>query len=139
MKITTKGTYSLRIMTEIAKANKDQFVNVSMLSDKTKISEKYLEQIINKLLKAGLLISHRGLNGGYKLKKPANEISVGEILRATEGNMKSVSCIETGKKCDMFERCLSVNVWVGLDKVVNDYLNSVKLEDVVKKQIKVKR
>ncbi|MBQ8451652.1 MAG: Rrf2 family transcriptional regulator [Clostridia bacterium] len=136
MKISTKGTYAVSIMTEIAK-NENSFTTVSVLSSTTGFSEKYLEQIVSKLLKAKLLLSFRGSNGGYKLAKHANEISVGEILRATEGNMKSVSCMEEGAACDLASKCLTVNVWAGLNKVVNDYLNSVSLDDIVNKKIKV--
>ena len=138
MKISTKGTYALTIMTNIAKIGNDKSMTVSMLAEKTNISEKYIEQIVSKLLKAKLLISFRGANGGYKLSKKASEISVGEIMRSTEGNMKSVSCMEEGAKCDMLEKCLTVNVWVGLNKVVNDYLNSVTLDDIINKKVKVK-
>lgn len=134
MKISTKGTYALRIMTDIA-LNGDGNVTVSSLSAKTNISEKYLEQIIGKLTKAKLLASFRGTNGGYKLSKPAKDISVKEILQATEGSFKSVSCLEDGVKCDLEAKCLTVNLWAGLNKVINDYLASVSLDDVVNKNI----
>ena len=137
MKISTKGTYSIRIMAEIAKTETDKLATVSYLSEKTNISEKYLEKIINKLLKSELLISFRGANGGYKLNKPASEITVKQILSATEGNMKSVSCIDEGKNCDMASKCLTINLWAGLTKVVDDYLKSITLEDVINKKIKV--
>ena len=133
MKISTKGTYSIRIMVEVAKTEENRLATVSYLSQKTNITEKYLEKIISKLLKANLLLSFRGSSGGYKLFKPCNEITVGEILNATEGNMKSVSCIEEGKNCDLSSKCLTVNVWAGLTKVVNDYLSKITLEDVIKK------
>ena len=135
MKISTKGTYSIRIMAQIAKID-DKLATVAYLSETTNISEKYLEKIISKLLKANLLISFRGSNGGYKLAKKPNEITVKEILNATEGNMKTVSCMEEGNSCDMFSKCLTVNLWAGLTKVVNDYLSKITLEDVVNKNIK---
>ena len=138
MKISTKGTYALRIMTDIA-LNGDGNVTVSSLSAKTNISEKYLEQIIGKLTRAKLLASFRGTNGGYKLSKPAKDISVKEILQATEGSFKSVSCLEDGVKCDLEAKCLTVNVWAGLNKVINDYLASVSLDDVVNKNIKINK
>ena len=137
MKISTKGTYSIRIMAEIAKMEESKLATVIYLSEKTNISEKYLEKIISKLLKANLLVSFRGANGGYKLYKPANNITIKEILHATEGSMKSVSCIEEGKNCDMASKCLTVNIWAGLTKVVDDYLKSMTLKDVIDKKIKV--
>ena len=138
MKISTKGTYAVRIMTDIALAG-DNNVTVSNLATQTNISEKYLEQIIGKLTKAKLLTSFRGTNGGYKISKPAKDISIKQILQATEGNFKSVSCLEDGVKCDMESKCLTVNVWAGLNKVINDYLASVSLEDVVNKNIKISK
>ena len=135
MKITTKGRYALRIMLELASIKDDKLLTVGELAGKTKISEKYLEQIIGKLTKAKLLFSQRGSNGGYKLARSTMQISVGEILNATEGNIKTVSCMENGNNCARFEKCLTVNVWAGLNKVISDYLNSVSLYDVLNKQI----
>ena len=137
MKISTKGTYALRIMVEMGKMDSDKCITVPILSEKTNISEKYLERIVSKLLKNKLLISFRGSNGGYKLAKEPNQISVFDILSATEGNIKSVSCMEEGASCDLFEKCLTVNVWAGLNKVINDYLKSVSLDDVINKRIKM--
>ena len=133
MKISTKGTYSIRIMTQIAKLEEDKLATVSYLSETTNISEKYLEKIISKLLKAKLLVSFRGSSGGYKLAKSPKEITVNQILDATEGKMKTVSCMEEGRVCDMAAKCLTVNLWAGLTKVVNDYLSKITLEDVVNK------
>ena len=139
MKISTKGTYSIRIMAQIAKLDEDKLATVAYLSESTNISEKYLEKIISKLLKANLLVSFRGSSGGYKLFKKPSEISVKEILNATEGNMKTVSCIDEGKNCDLSSKCLTMNLWAGLTRVVNDYLEGITLEDVVNKNIKVKK
>ena len=137
MKISTKGTYSIRIMAEIAKEEESKLSTVVSLSNKTNISEKYLEKIISKLLKANLLVSFRGSNGGYRLTKLPKEITVKDILNATEGNMKSVSCIENGKNCDMASRCLTVNLWAGLTKLVDDYLKNITLDDVINKRIRI--
>ena len=136
MKISTKGTYSIRIMTQIAKLE-GKLATVSYLSETTNITEKYLEKLISKLLKANLLLSFRGSNGGYKLSREANNISVKEILNATEGNMKTVSCIDEGKSCDLASKCLTVNLWAGLTKVVDEYLRKISLQDVIDKKIKI--
>ena len=137
MKISTKGTYSIRIMAEVAKIEGEKLATVSYLSQKTNITEKYLEKIISKLVKAKLLVSFRGSSGGYRLSKPSNDITVYQILNATEGNMKSVSCIEEGKNCDMSSKCLTINLWAGLTKIVNEYLNKITLDDVNNKKIKM--
>ena len=137
MKISTKGTYSIRIMAQIAKLEEDKLATVAYLSETTNISEKYLEKIISKLLKANLLVSFRGSSGGYKLFKKPSEISVKEILNATEGNMKTVSCIDEGKSCDLSSKCLTINLWAGLTKVVDDYFSKISLQDVIDKKIKI--
>lgn len=136
MKISTKGTYSIRIMAEIAKTQDVKLATVSYLSEQTNITGKYLEKIISKLLKAKLLISFRGSSGGYKLSRQASDITIKDILNATEGNMKTVSCIEDGKNCDLSNKCLTVNIWAGLTKIVNDYLSKISLEDVITKKVK---
>ena len=134
MKVSTKGTYALRIMTTIALNEDQNLLNVSALSSMTNISDKYLEKIISKLLKAGLLVSFRGVSGGYKLAKEPSEITVNEILNATEGNIKSVGCMN-GENCDLFDKCLTVNIWAGLNKVVSDYLKSISLDDIINKRV----
>lgn len=135
MRISIKGTYSIRIMTKVAELAEDKLATVSYLSEATNISEKYLEKLINKLLKAQLLLSFRGANGGYKLAKKASDISVRDILKVTEGNMKTVSCIDDEKNCAMYANCSTVDLWLGLTKVVNDYLESISLADIVSKNI----
>lgn len=136
MKISTKGRYALRVMADIALNYKDKNVSIMELSNRNNISDKYLEQIISLLVKNDLLQSFRGAQGGYKLSKLASEITIGQIINATEGNFESVSCISGNEKCDMAENCLTVNVWAKLDKIVNDFFNSTTLDDVVNKRIK---
>ena len=138
MKISTKGIYSLLIMTHIAIEKEDKPITVSLLSEKTNISEKYLEKLVSKLLKAKLLVSFRGANGGYKLARDAKEISVREIMGATEGNMKSVSCVDSDSNCGFSEKCLTASLWLGLNRVMNNYLENISLDDVVNKRINKK-
>lgn len=135
MKISTKGRYALRIMADIAINGKDKNVSIMDLSNRNKISDKYLEQIISQLVKNDLVTSFRGAQGGYKLSKNANEISVGDILKVTEGNLKTVTCISSGTKCDMAEKCLTVNFWEKLDNLVTDFFNKTTLEDVIEKRV----
>ena len=135
MKISTKGRYALRVMADIALNYKDKNVSITELSLRNNISDKYLEQIISLLVKSDLLQSFRGAQGGYKLSRPASEITIGEIINSTEGNFESVSCISRNEKCDMAEKCLTINVWAKLDKIVNDFFNSTTLDDVVNKRI----
>lgn len=135
MKISTKGTYALRVMADIALNCQDKNVSIAELAQRNHISDKYLEQIISQLVKSDLLQSYRGAQGGYKLSRPASQITIGQILNATEGNFEIVSCISNNTKCDLAENCLTVNVWAKLDKIVNDFFDNTTLDDVVNKRI----
>ena len=135
MKISTKGRYALRVMADIALYSEDKNVSIMELSSRNSISDKYLEQIISLLVKNELLLSFRGAQGGYRLARPAKEITIGEIIKSTEGNFETVSCINGDEKCDRAEMCLTANVWAKLDKIVNEFFNSTTLDDVVNKRI----
>ena len=135
MKISTKGIYALRIMTDMANSL-DEIWTTSALAEKNYISAKYLEKIVSKLLKGGLLKSYRGSSGGYKLAKTPDKISIGDILTLTEGKMKTVSCVSKNGKCDLMPKCLTAGVWLKLDSIVNEFLSSTTLEDVIKQSIK---
>ena len=135
MKISTKGRYALRIMADIAIYGKDKNVSIQELSSRNKISDKYLEQIISLLAKNNLVTSFRGAQGGYRLSRPASEISAADILNVTEGNLKTVTCITSGVKCDLSEKCLTVNFWGKLNDLITDFFQSTTLEDIIEKRI----
>ena len=97
MKISTKGRYALRVMVDIAENGKDGSVSISEISERQEISNKYLEQIISKLVKANFLKSSRGQTGGYKLVKKPSEYRVGDILRVSEGNLSPLKCLHDYK------------------------------------------
>ena len=134
MKISTKGTYAMRIMADIATNQINGNVVAGELATRQNISPKYLEQIMQMLLKSHLVVSHRGIAGGYTLSKPAKDITVGDILTATEGKLQTVGCIEG--TCDKVNSCVTVNVWSKLDKIVNEFLNTTTLQDVITNNIK---
>ena len=92
MKLSTKGRYGLRALIDLAVYSEDETVSIASIAARQNISESYLEQLIAKLRKAGLVTSIRGAGGGYKLAKPAEDISVGDILRALEGSLDPVEC-----------------------------------------------
>lgn len=96
MKISTKGRYALRLMLDLAMNGKENFVPIRSVSERQEISEKYLEQIITALSRAKLVKSARGAQGGYKLVKAPEEYTTGEILRAVEGSLAPVACLEPG-------------------------------------------
>ena len=136
MKISTKGRNAVRIMVDIAR-NTQNYVSVSDLSKRLGVSAKYLEQIIGKLVKSKLLQSTRGASGGYKLVKPAKEYNIGEILEVSGDSVKLATCLNH-KECPMAENCDTMGVWVTLTNVINDFLFSVSLQDLIDKTYKNK-
>ncbi len=136
MKISTKGRYALRMMVDIAQHNTGEWISIKDISDRQGISVKYLEQIVTSLTKSALLISSRGPQGGYKLTKSPENYTAGEILRAIEGNLAPVACLETEtNQCDRKGYCPTLSFWEGLHKAINQYVDSVTLQDLVNSQL----
>ena len=92
MKLSTKGRYGLRALIDLAVYCEEEAVSIQSIARRQHISDRYLEQLMGKLRRAGLVVSVRGAGGGYRLAKPSKEISVGEVLRALEGNLDAVTC-----------------------------------------------
>ncbi len=130
MKISTRGRYALRVMIDIALQNQDSYISLTDIAKRQEISNKYLEQIIGKLLKVGYLKSARGNSGGYMLSKKASEYKVGDILRVMEEKLSPTDCIIEG--CSRQENCRTFSFWKGLDDVINEYIDSKTLEDLIK-------
>ncbi len=134
MRISTKGRYALNIMIDLAKNSDDnKCVSITEISKRLEISNKYLEQIISALNKNNLVISTRGNNGGYKLSRKPEEYRIGDILRATEGNLSPIDCLSTGKVnvCPKKNKCATLSFWQGLDKVIEEYVDSKTLADLI--------
>lgn len=132
MKISTKGRYALRVMIDIAINSHNEYVSVKEIAERQDISKKYLEQIMTMLSKAKLIETTRGNIGGYKLAKQPKEYKIGDILRATEGELAPLDCLIDDNCCNRKENCKTYSFWVGLDKVINDYIDSKTLEDLIK-------
>lgn len=134
MKISTKGRYALRMMADLAKnsAKEEEMVRIKDIAARQGISEKYLEQIISALKKAGYVKSLRGASGGYRLSKKPEEYTVGMILRLTEGNMAPVACLEDEvNQCRMVDTCASIRLWKLLDDAVKGVIDKVTLQDLL--------
>ena len=132
MKISTKGRYSLAVLSDIAKnSGNDEYVSLKSISNRMEVSMKYLEKIVNTLVKENYLDVSRGKQGGYKLNRKVEEYIVGDILRLTEKNMASVSCVDNPESCKSFYGCKRYLLWEGLDKVINNYLDNVTLKDII--------
>ena len=131
MKISTKGRYALRVMIDLAVNNNGKYVSLKDIANRQEISLKYLEQIVSMLNKAGYLESTRGNNGGYKLAKLPEEYKIGDILRKTEGELAPIACVN-GEECSRKENCKTFKFWQGLDNVINKYVDSKTLADLIK-------
>ena len=94
MKISTKGRYALRLLLDLAQHRNCGFVALKDIAKRQDISKKYLEQIVPMLNRAGFLLTGRGYQGGYELAKEPSSITVGDILRVTEGSLAPISCLE---------------------------------------------
>ena len=136
MKISTKGRYALRLMLDLATYNIGEPISIKDISKRQGISEKYLEQIISTLNKAGCVRSIRGAQGGYFLAKEPKDYTVGMILRLTEGDLAPVSCISADNsiECDKRENCVTARVWQKINDAVNSVVDSITLEDLVRWQ-----
>lgn len=132
MNVTSKGRYALRIMIDLAQHRDEGYISLKTISDRTQLSMKYLEMIVGNLKKAELVDSTRGKEGGYKLNRTPAEYGVGDILRCIEDNLAPVSCIKSGSVCcERAAECMTVPMWMELDDIINAYLDTVSLEDLL--------
>lgn len=137
MKISTKGRYATRVMLDLAVNNTGECIKVKDIAARQGISEKYLEQIIAVLNKAGYVKSVRGAQGGYRLAKDPKEYTVGMILRLTEGSMAPVTCLEEGAvECERCDTCETLEVWREVYEAVNQVIDNVTIADLVEKRKK---
>ena len=135
MKISTKGRYALRMLLDLAEHSNGSFIALKDIAKRQNISKKYLEQIVSVLNKTDILQTNRGFQGGYKLAKSPDKYTVGMILRITEGSLSPVPCVEQDPiQCDHRSYCATLPIWQGLNKVINEYLDSITLQDVLDKQ-----
>ena len=132
MLVSTRGRYALRILLELGKYDAARYVPLPLIAQRQDISEKYLESIVSTLVKAGLLDGMRGKNGGYRLNRPLEGYSVGEVLRLTEGSLAPVSCLETEvNSCPRAGDCQTLPMWKKLDDLINGCLDGVTLADLL--------
>jgi Rrf2 family protein len=135
MKISTRGRYALRLMLDLAQHQGDGFVSLKEVSERQEITVRYLEQIIAILLKAGFVQSFRGKSGGYRLTRQPHEYTTKEILQLTEGALLSLSCLSINEaSCPRSSHCATISFWQGLQNVMENYLESVTLEDLLNQQ-----
>ena len=135
MKISTKGRYALRMLIDLAEHENCGFVALKDIAYRQNISKKYLEQIIPILNKSDILKTTRGSQGGYMLSRSPDKYTVGEILRLTEGSLAPVDCLNQDPiECERSGECATLPIWQGLNRVINEYLDSITLQDILDKQ-----
>jgi Rrf2 family cysteine metabolism transcriptional repressor len=137
MRLSTKGRYGVRAMFDLALHSGEEPIALKSVAQREQISEKYLEHLFASLKKAGLIHSVRGAQGGYRLARPAEEITLGDILRVLEGPVAPTDCVvkgSTGEKCERAAECVMLHIWCRLSDEVNDILDNITLAEIVEEQ-----
>lgn len=135
MKISTKGRYAVRVMLDLALHNTGEYIKVKQIAARQEISEKYLEQIISVLNKAGYVKSARGAQGGYRIAGEPKNYTVGMVLRLTEGSLCPVACLEDEvNECARCDTCETLGVWKELNDAINNVVDNVTIADLAERQ-----
>ena len=133
MLISTKGRYALRILVDMAEHQREGFITLQEVARRQDISEKYLESIVRELVKSGIVTGQRGKGGGYRLCRAPEKISVGEVLRSTEGSLAPVACLTEGAApCSRTAGCRTLGFWRGLDEVIRRYTDGYTIADMMR-------
>lgn len=132
MMISTKGRYALRVMIELARSPREEYRPLKEMAKEQGLSIKYLEAIVAVLVKAGFVDGMRGKGGGYRLTRDPQQYTVWEILTMTEGTLVPVACLEAGSEpCERASFCATLPMWTHLNAIIEEYLSSVTLADLV--------
>ena len=133
MMISSRGRYALRVMIDLAEHNQGQYIPSRDIAGRQMISEKYLEKIMPLLVASKLVEGIHGKGGGYRLTRKAEQYTIGEILRLTEGDLAPVACLEcNAQKCERTADCRTLPMWSELNRRINEYLDSVTIADLMK-------
>ncbi|MBR1981541.1 MAG: RrF2 family transcriptional regulator [Akkermansia sp.] len=132
MRISTKGRYALRIMLDLAQHNDQGPVALREISERQNITPKYMESIMALLLRDNLVQSLRGKAGGYRLTRRPDQYPLYEILSTAEGGLAPVHCLAMDEnECPIRQSCLTIPVWEGLHKVIEDYLSGLTIQTLL--------
>ena len=134
MKISTKGRYALRLMVDLAVAGGGQPVSLRDVAHRQQLSDKYLEQIVTPLSRAGLVRSVRGAGGGYLLTREPEQYTVGDILRPLEGDLAPVECATDEGFCERADQCVTLELWQEIHRAVAQVVDGTTLADLVERQ-----
>ncbi len=133
MKLSTKGVYALEAALLLSlKATEDNRMSIREIADETGLSDRYLEQIFTKLRKSGVVSSERGKQGGYCLALPAEKLTAGSVLRAAEGSLMPVKCLEETKhpECSRTAICPTRPLWKRMEDNISQVVDSISLADL---------
>ncbi|NLL05777.1 MAG: Rrf2 family transcriptional regulator [Clostridiaceae bacterium] len=134
MKISTKGRYGLEALVDLAIHSSEGCVSLKSIAERCGRSEAYILQIFLILRRSGIIESIRGAQGGYILARDCSQITVGEVLTALEGPLAPVACIThtTEPICERYGRCETLGFWESVMNTLNDVVNSITIEDLLK-------
>lgn len=140
MKISAKSRYALYLMLALAMQEEGVNLSVKSVAEQRGISEKYLEQIIPLLVRGDLVRSVRGAKGGYHLTRTPDDYTVGMILRAVEGGIAPVSCLnDEVNRCEKCQECVTLDLWEQVDRAISNVVDHVTLADLVDKHRRMER
>ena len=129
MEVTKAGEYGYLGMLYLAKQPKDSVIRISEISENESIPEKFLAKIFQNLTKSGLVKSHRGAKGGFSLGKPAQKISIKELLECVQGPMYLNRCLSSSDYCDRSKNCFLRKIWTKGQNYLDDLLIKATLAD----------
>ncbi|QSX07526.1 Rrf2 family transcriptional regulator [Alkalibacter rhizosphaerae] len=131
MKISTKGRYALEAVVDLAHNSKEELESLKNVAQRLGKSKNYLEQLFVQLRKAGVVVSVRGAQGGYRLAKNPEDFTVGDIVRPVEGSLLPVHCLEDDGKCPNKEVCPTMQVWGKVGMEINRVMDQITLQDLL--------
>lgn len=135
MIVSTRGRYALRVLIDMAEHLDDERIPLKEIAERQEISQKYIEAIMTLLSKNGFVDGVHGKGGGYKLNREPGQYRVGDILRVTEGSLAPVACLEeNADNCPRKPKCRTLPLWTKLDDLIENYLDSVTIADLMKKE-----
>ncbi len=140
LRLSTKGQYGVRAMFELAKNFEKGPLTIKEIASRQDVSTAYLEQLLNKLRKSDLITSQKGPGGGYSINSKPEEISVGMILNSLEGPVAITQCLDPAAKgCKRVEGCVARLLWKSLGEKIEDFLDTINLNDLIREEVKLLR
>lgn len=132
--ISTRGRYALRVIIDLAEHENGGYIPMKEIAERQEISLKYIERILPDITKGDIIEGIHGKGGGYRLKKPPEEITVGEILRLTEGDLAPVACLaESATPCEKKGECRTIKMWSDYAELTNKFFDSITVAQLTKK------